>query len=311
MPALTALVPLDGTKLSESAFALLPLAKTLGFSKVRLVSAWDNVWSEKEAIQGRPAGEQEEIAEKGRSYLAAYLNQHIAHVQGLGFETETNVRIGRAAEEVLYVAQDADLILIATHGRSGIARLRLGSVADRIIREAPCPTLVVGPNVNIDLAPFAVKRVVLPLDGTELGEQALPLASWIASLTGAELDLIRCVSLTSVAYDPSMGVYPVDLVSAMEDAVNAYLAEVAKRLAPKHKVNTLMRLGSAGELIIEHLSATKADLVVMASHGRGGVARAALGSVAGQVLHGPAPVLIVRPDEIAVSRLLIDARNAA
>ena len=143
MPGLTALVPLDGTKLSESAFALLPVIKTLGFTKLRLVGVWDNVWSDREALVNRPEGEREELAEKGRAYLEAYLSQHVPEVKKAGLEAEIMVRAGRAAEEVLLVAQDADLILIATHGRSGIARWRLGSVADKIVREAPCPVLVI------------------------------------------------------------------------------------------------------------------------------------------------------------------------
>jgi nucleotide-binding universal stress UspA family protein len=310
MPGLTALVPLDGTKLSESAFALLPLIKTLGFTKLRLVSVWDNVWSDREALVNRPEGEREELAEKGRAYLDGYVAQHVAEARRAGFEAETIVRAGRAAEEVLLVSQDVDLILIATHGRSGIARWRLGSVADKIVREAPCPTLVIGPNVSVELESYALKRIVVPLDGTELGELALPLAVWIAGLTGAEIDLLRCVSITSVAYDPTLGVYPVDLLTAMEDAAKTYLQEVANRVGNKSKVSMHMKVGSAGEEIIEHLTQTKADLVAMASHGRGGLVRAALGSVTDQVLHGPAPVFVVRPDEVAVSRLLVDARSS-
>ena len=77
--------------------------------------------------------------------------------------------------------------VVATHGRSGIARFRLGSVADKIIRQSPAPVLVIGPNVDVELAPYALKRVLVPLDGEELAEQALPIAAWIARLARTPL----------------------------------------------------------------------------------------------------------------------------
>jgi hypothetical protein len=77
------------------------------------------------------------------------------------------VRTGRAAEETLRLAAEdsVDLILIATHGRDGMTRWRLGSVADKIVRQATCPTLVVGPNVVLELAPHYLRRILVPLTG--------------------------------------------------------------------------------------------------------------------------------------------------
>ena len=123
-----------------------------------------------------------------------------------------------------------DLVLIATHGRTGVARWWLGSVADVVIREAGCPVLVIGPNVHQDLAP-QIKRILLPLDGSPEGEEALPVATWMAGLTGAEIDVVRCLTLTPMAYDPGMGVYSADLIDSMEEAVPSYLGEIKSKLA--------------------------------------------------------------------------------
>jgi len=303
--ALTALVPLDGTKLSESAFALLPLLKALGFETVRLAGVWESAWDERDG--GAADADLQEAEEKGRSFLSAYLDRQAERVRAAGLQPETRVRVGRPADELLDAAVGVDLVLIATHGRSGIARWWLGSVADEVVREAKCPVLVIGPNVpEASLSAFAVKRVLVPLDGSEQAEAALPLATWIADLTGAEIDIARCLSLTAVAYDPGMAVYSAELITSMEDAVKAYLSEVAGRLGGK--VHAEMLIGAPGQQLLEYLDKRPADLVVMTSHGRTGVRRVALGSVADRMLHGPAPVLVFRATDSA-GGLLAAARE--
>jgi nucleotide-binding universal stress UspA family protein len=304
MAGMKALIPLDGTDLSESAYSMLPLAKTLGFERVELVSVWEHAWEEHHMEEQR-GGEIAAVAEKGRSAVDAYLAQQAEHVTSLGFEAGTTVRVGKAAEETLQAAEElgVDLIAIATHGRDGLDRFRLGSVADKIIRNASCPTLVIGPNVSSHLAPYDVKRILVPLDGSGLAEEALPVASWIARQEKAEIDLVRVVSITPVSYDESMGFYSMDLLTAMEDAARTYLDRIAVSLAPV-QTQTALLVGSAGEQILDYMKERPADLVVLASRGRAGLLRAALGSVADRMLHGPCPVLILRPEEELKGRLL-------
>ena len=290
MAGLKALIPLDGTSLSESAFEMLPLLKTMGFDSVRLVSVWESAWEESEAGKDEDIGE---ATEKGRSYLEAYLKQQAEKVRAAGFQVEETVRVGRAADETVEAATDVDLVLIATHGRSGISRWWLGSVADVVVRDAGCSVLVIGPNVTRDFSGGKIARILLPLDGSTEAEAGLPVATWIAGLTGAELDVVRCMSLAPLAYDPSMSIYSVDLIDAMESAVKDYLAGIQTKLQGK-KATTSMMMGGAGEMLPQHLELYPADLVIMTSHGRSGVRRVALGSVTDRLLHGPAPVLVVR-----------------
>jgi nucleotide-binding universal stress UspA family protein len=289
MAGLKALIPLDGTSLSESAFELLPLLKAMGFDSVRLVSVWESAWEESESKREGFG----EATEKGQAYLEAYLQQKSETVRATGLEAEPMVRLGRAAEELIEAARDVDLVLIATHGRSGIARWWLGSVADKVVREVECPVLLIGPNVSQAAAPSLLQRILLPLDGSPEAEEAVPVAAWIAGLSASELDVVRCMSLTPVAYDPSMSIYSAELIDSMEEAVREYLAKIETALAGK-KVKTTMLVGGAGELLVEHLQEHPAGLVVMTSHGRSGVRRLALGSVTDRLLHGPAPVLVVR-----------------
>lgn len=313
MAGLTALIPLDGTEFSESAFELLPMVKSMGVDKVVLVSVWQSAWEEKDHPEGRQEGEWKEVEEKGRTSLEAYLNERAERVKAMGFSSEGVMRTGKPADEVIDYAEtsDADLIIIATHGRTGIARWRLGSVADVIVRHAPCPALVVGPNVEVELKPYALKRILVPLDGSALGETALPMASWISRLTGAEIDLVRSVSVAPVAYDDTMGggVYPIDLLTAMEDASRIYLDRMASVVGGKARTSLL--IGGAGDQILEYLKESPADLVIMAAHGRAGVKRVVLGSVTDRVLHGPAPVLVLRPEPEAKSRLTEAAAGTA
>jgi nucleotide-binding universal stress UspA family protein len=290
MAGLKALIPLDGTKLSESAFELLPLLKTLGFDTVRLVSVWESAWEESESRDRK--GDFGEATEKGRAYLEAYLAQHVQTVRAAGFEAEASVRLGRSADELVAASEGVDMVLIATHGRSGIARWWLGSVADSVVREVSCPVLLIGPNVQQEIA-GKLNRILLPLDGSEQSEQAISVAYWIAKLMNSELDVVRCMSLTPVAYDPGMSIYSAELIDSMEGAVKGYLDDMKTRLQGAN-VTTTMLYGSAGEMLIEHLQEHPAGLVVMSSHGRSGIQRVALGSVTDRLLHGPAPVLVVR-----------------
>lgn len=305
--ALVALIPLDGTQLSESAYALLPMVKQLGIERLRLVSVWESAWEESES--GHPSEELAEVTEKGRSYLDAYLAQQAEQLQAQGFETETVVRIGRPADELLASTQDVDLILIATHGRTGIARWWLGSVADQVIKESACPCLVIGPNVEVALEPYSVDRVMLPLDGSEAAEQALPLAAFIAEKTDAMLEAVRSMSLSAVSYSPGMNMYSAELVTSMEDSVKAYLEGVSNKLNGR-KAETTMLTGSPSQTLLEHLQEKPADLVVATTHGRTGISRAALGSTSDRLLHGPAPVLIFRPSDEAPGDI-VDAARAA
>jgi nucleotide-binding universal stress UspA family protein len=302
-----ALIPLDGTELSESAFAMLPLVKKLNIDTVRLVSVWKS--GDEESESGREQHELDEVTAKGRAHLEAYLERKAGAVREAGLGVEAIVRHGTPAEEILACTDDVDMIVVATHGRTGIARFWLGSTADKVIKEAACPVLVIGPNVDVDLVNYNLNRVLVPLDGSPAGEQALTLAVWIGDQMNAELDIVRVLSLTNVTYDPGMGMYSGELITAMEDSVKAYLQEVAGKLGSR-KATTTMMIGSPGEALLERQKESPCGLVVATTHGRTGVKRAALGSVSDRLLHGSAPVLLFRPSDEEPGDIVAAARHA-
>jgi nucleotide-binding universal stress UspA family protein len=188
---------------------------------------------------------------------------------------------------------------MATHGRSGIGRWVLGSVADKVLRGASTPVLLVRADQTDVVVTGHPRRILVPLDGSDLAEQALPLAQELARRAGAALHLIRSVtwpwegSAAIAALDATRGA---DLIEREEAAARAYLAAVSAGVARQGvAVTTSLCFGSAGEAILANAAAGQADLIVMSTHGRGGLGRWALGSVADRVLHGASvPVLLVR-----------------
>lgn len=136
------------------------------------------------------------------------------------------IATGDPADSILAAAAntDVDLILLATHGRTGVKRMRLGSVSDKLIKNALCPRLVVGPNVDIDLATYSLKRILVPVDGSDLSEQSLPIARHLAGLTGASVGLLRSVSTRTLAEQPRAGAAL--LASADDNALRRHPLEV-------------------------------------------------------------------------------------
>jgi nucleotide-binding universal stress UspA family protein len=289
----TVLLPLDGDETSEAALLVLPMLRTIGFSKVRIFSVDDT--SHMKTYTGE--GFKKYQAEKRPALEAA------------GWTVETVIVQGSADVAIVKAADDPaiDLVLLATHGRTGIKRMRLGSTSDKVIKNAKCPRLVVGPNVDIDLSTYSLGRILVPVDGSDLSEMSLPIAKHLATITGAQIDLLQSVSMSTgmMVGDTAAGV---DLMPGAIQSANQYLARLAENM-PGLTVNATVVVGSPGDAVLGHLATHPVDLVIMASRGRTGLARAAMGSVTERVLQGPDPVLVFEIGEDR-SRLFNDARSA-
>jgi nucleotide-binding universal stress UspA family protein len=288
MSGYTVLLPLDGDKVSEDALLVLPMLRTIGFTKLRIIAVDD------------PKTDKTPTAEGFRPYVEA----QVAAAAAAGWQVESIIATGDPATTIIAEAgdSDVDLIVLATHGRTGIKRMRLGSVSDKIIKDATCPRLVVGPNVDIDLNSYSLQRILVPVDGSDLSEMSLPIARHLARLTGASVDLIQSVSPpVSTAEVPAS--YPSMLFAAGE-----YLTRCASEF-PGVDVKTFVTGGAPGDVIVQHLRDNPVDLVIMASRGRTGLTRAALGGVTEKVLQGPDPVLVFEKGE-ARSRLFDDAQSS-
>ena len=267
------MVPLDGSDRAEQALPYaVQLAKGLN-AALHLVRVDDLLasltWSV--APPYIPPDAYEAEASQAEAYLAGVRKR----LEGPGLQVRQRVLRGAAALSLLDYEREAhiDLVAMCSHGRSGVARFAFGSVADRILRHGSAPVLLVHA-FGEQLDPT---RVVVPLDESERAEAALPV---VAELGGS---VVREVTLLQV----------ID-AEGDEAAAQAYLATAARSLEHA-SVQCRQRVtrGEPAQTIVEVAGAHA--LVIMATHGRSGLTRWALGSVADRVSRGgTAGVLLVR-----------------
>jgi nucleotide-binding universal stress UspA family protein len=199
------------------------------------------------------------------------------------------------------------LIIMATHGRSGITRWWMGSVAEKVISEATAPVLLVRskrPSTTraTDKLNFTHK-ILAPLDGSDIGEAALPYAETIATNSRASVSLLQVISPPGTVEANLLGGPDWrKFVKAMHDAGENYLKSVAERLSGRGvKVTYEVATGDPADKIVEYAEDKGINLIAMSTHGRTGVARWVLGSVADKVLHGARiPILLVRSPKMVI-----------
>ena len=298
------IVPLDGSRRSA---AVLPYAVALAHATDARISLLAIV-EPLSLHSGLPSAASLEDDERHVAVSSAYLESVATPLRAQGLAVTTVVRHGNPASEILADSEEEEgsLIVMSTHGRTGLERLRMGSVTQHVLRHAIIPTLVVPPGDGEPVEGAAtIAAVTVTLDGSPLAEEALPFATSIARALAAPLRLLRVIpSLTypAAGWDAGDGTYyPLSEELAREEdrAVEAYLETVAARLRETGlEVRTAPERGVTGG-VEEHIAADLArqpmGLAVMASHGRGGVLRWALGSTTEAVLaRAPCPILIVR-----------------
>lgn len=184
----------------------------------------------------------------------------------------------------------ADLIVMGTHGRTGVDRLTLGSTAERVLRQAPCPVLTVGPEATA----YAEGPVLAPLAFDSASDLVLETAGALAQDAGVPLVAVHAVEPSTLPLPYTMTLPPFDpaeLIERVEATLGRWTAPVAERVP----VTVDTRVGPPTAQVVEAAREHGAGLVVQASHGRRGLSRWLLGSVAeGVVRHAPCPVLTLR-----------------
>jgi nucleotide-binding universal stress UspA family protein len=280
------LVPLDGSKLAEQ---VLPYARLLADACGATVSLL------------RVSDADARLPFSTSQSASDYLNYTAASLQPLAVESVE--RIGNPAEVIVDSARaDADcLIAMATHGVTGSRRWFLGSVASKVVQSAANPILLIRP-VDSDLPASAVefKRVVVPLDGSGLAEKILPHVALLARKLKLEVQLVRTYALPANAYLVADGVIaqgPAQFRKELHEECEQYLdGKVAGlRADGVDPVSATMIEGDAANEIVELAAGSPQSLIAMSTHGRSGVGRWMLGSVAEKVVqHSRAPVLLIR-----------------
>ena len=288
------LVPLDGSELAEAAVPYASgLARGLN-APIVLVTAWEGTDSELGAEFPSMALE---IEQKARMRFTDYFDGVKKRLHGQN--VETMIRSGEAAQEILHAIEEtrARLLVIATHGRSGISRWVYGSTAGHLLRESPVPVLAVGPHTLKKAAKdVALKHIMTPLDGSDVGEEALPVARQLAQKLDARLSLVRVVEWAVQAYPYALpDQYAPQVDEELDAGAKAYLKRKQEELKDVQSDAFVVR-GAVADGLIEFEEKESVDLTVMTTHAREGLARLVLGSVADRMLQGPVPVLMVRPE---------------
>jgi nucleotide-binding universal stress UspA family protein len=296
------LVPLDGSTFGEHALpAALGIARRCGASLqvIRVHTAF--VLAESGLVYDERVDRQ--LREQEQDYLEAVVKR----VQAVSPVPVTCVlRDGLVTDGICeqVTASNAELIVMTTHGRGALSRFWLGSVADNLIRRAPVPILLQRPQKTApELTQEPVLRhVLIPLDGSTLAEQVLEPAIALGQLFGADFTLLRIVKPVLFAgHDPTLLRDPAlgePATEQLQAEARAYLEAVAQPLrAQSLRVQTQALVNTQPAVAILEQSLEAPDgVVTLATHGRGGLSRALLGSVADKIVRGATvPVLVCRP----------------
>ena len=289
------MLPVDGSHFSELA---LPLAVHLARrTNARLHIVRVHV----AAVPTSDAIVSENFDELVRDWERDALSAARLRAADAGVEATTELLDGPIVEGLqrYIAAAQVDLVVMTTHGRSGIKRAVLGSVAEQCVRKTEVPILMIHPRSEQDDVTTSVaelERILVPLDGSEESEAVLPHVVRLAQLSGAEIVLTR-VAVAPFDIAVTIGTEALkDYLLRLREQAETYLIAVQKTLPRELKVRCVAESAErAPQGIIQIAEAEKADLVAMATHGRSGWVRVAIGSVAETVLHkSTTPILLIR-----------------
>ncbi|HEU0022833.1 MAG TPA: universal stress protein [Dehalococcoidia bacterium] len=298
------LVPLDGSATAEQALPYARLLSTGFKASIELLRVIDGpavgpVDLEHDAVINQ-------LAESARAQAGEYLANVAGSLRAGGLEVVTSILEGDPASIIVTESEKAPgtLIAISTHGRSGITRWVMGSVSDKVLHATRAPMLIVrcaeaAPSPGINFS-----GIIVPLDGSQLAEQVLAPAVAVAKALGLKTTLLR-VTPSAGDYFRYMDYPPADyedLSKEVDDDAVRYLDNINRRIKLEGVAQTEERLihGNAAFAITDFVKEIPNSLVAMTTHGRSGIGRWVMGSVADRVVrHSGGPVLVVRAEETA------------
>lgn len=305
------LVPLDGSELAEAILSDVVELATLHRAEVvllRVASAHAVIGSDLTEAQVHAVAEAE-------GYLAG--KEH--RLADRGIRVSSVVRYGQPADEILDHARTSgiDLIAMSTHGRSGMERVLLGSVAERVLRESPVPLLLrravglapagTGDEVRAAQAPIRpqgaapsvqlIRHILCPVDFSRTSDAAMEQAGILAERFGADLTVLH------VVYDPLNATClhiphpPQEQLreGMIREAERELQARLRRRLRDLPRAKTAVVVGSPFREIVRHAQEHRVDLIVMGTQGLSGLGHLIIGSTAERVVRtAPCPVLSIR-----------------
>jgi nucleotide-binding universal stress UspA family protein len=210
-------------------------------------------------------------------------------------EVDTEIRVGHPGREIVRFSEEADVdeIIMGSHGRERVSRILLGSVAERVLRRAPVPVTVVHPHQRT-----GTKHHLLPIDGSEQSTKALEYACSV--FPDVQTTIIHAIDPMETHYGEGQLVHSESEYEQIQQQAEQLLAD-AEALANEYDANVTTTIAvewgpnRPADAILDYVADNDIDHVIMGSHGRSGVSRVLLGSVAETVSRrSPAPVTVVR-----------------
>ncbi len=311
----TILVPLDGSELAQAALPYAQLLATTFSARLHLLRVLSSADQEDLFISPATALYKRTVASGVnrerthriwtmlREQAEAELQAQAALLREAGFDVLVDIQVGPPAETIVKITdrEPIHMIVMATHGYSGLRRWALGSVTDKVIRATTTPVFVVRGDMIDTAGVPKIKRIMVPLDGSALARQALPCALEMAELAGAELLLLRAVPMVSKAYAHIGGINGQPMPVMLEHNRSVYYEQVVHEMSALSDelkqdnipITTHVATGYPAEVIVDEARRHQVDIIVMATHGYGGLQRWALGSVADKVLHVTSTPLVM------------------
>jgi len=324
------LVPLDESALAEQAIPVAARIARASLCSILLIRVVDTSSEFGGYMTAPGAIVVQDAVDREMAAATQYLTKIARSPALAGIKTDVDIFTGSAAARIVDVARDQheDLIVMCSHGETGIKRWMLGNVAHRVARHSPTPVLILRSNENgaVDLCTQSTKplRILVTLDGSSFSETVLePLVQMVSKLTfpgQCSIHLLRVVDLPN-HYSGLHGSPYIDneTLEEAKQQVNAYLQLATDRLhvclaravssanftiTSSFKIETdvpgtIINVAEHGDSHDDYEGSY--DLIAMATHGRSTIPRWALGSVTERVLDSTKlPLLIVRPHEVQV-----------
>ena len=278
------LVPLDGSELAEQ---VLPYVEELAGklnSEVILITI---------CLPGAPL----------ERALTEYIERRAERIQSLGITTRSVCIEGEPAASIIDFAgkNDVSLIVISSHGRTGIGHWPLGSIANKVVQKSHIPVFLIR---SVHLATAAadkkLQKILVTLDGSRFAEAIIPYVESLAKMMDSEVVLARVIEpvrLPHVAAYREREKYEQEYIAKLEREAGRYLNKRKSTLRAKGvRVISALRQGRPDETIIQYAEDKSVNLIALTTHGFSGITKWAYGSVASRIIEGSSkPVLLVRP----------------
>lgn len=323
------LVPLDGSLLAEQALPLAARIARASGSTLLLVRAINMLAESNRIYMAEPALFLPDMQEEEKQNASYYLLQMLNRTELKGIDVRTMIREGHAATIIMDVAREeqASLIVMSSHGYSGVKRWMLGSTTQTILRQSPIPVLIVREPEHKNMETTSSQdhpiHALVALDGSEFSETIIqPAAQMVAALAGREPGTLHLLQLLTPFTSPE------ELTTgkeAPEISMETRLVQAEEYLKTiKQRVETLLQgvpnikvtcyVGTCNDIASSLVNIASSgdgtdtnrpyDLIAVSTHGRTGMQHLLMGSVAEHILHtSQLPLLVVRPSQEALERM--------